>query len=201
VQIPQPGVPQIMTMEGRFVRAAYNNEGYVILGYQLVNRSLGEEWDAGVLLGVGSAEGLAAELKDRADHAVLLHFDELKSFVDKARAILPHYPAGTRLVFIVGFDTLVRLFDPKYYADPDAALAALFATCEFVAANRAPEPTEAVAAFLRRPDVATYASAIRTIELPGDMAAISATEVRKRLARGEPVDPLVPPEVLPLLQK
>ena len=26
VKIPQPGVPQIMTMEGRYVRAAYNNE-------------------------------------------------------------------------------------------------------------------------------------------------------------------------------
>jgi hypothetical protein len=50
VQIPQPGVPQIMTMEARFVRAAYNNEGYVILGYQLVNRSIGEEW---MLLEVG----------------------------------------------------------------------------------------------------------------------------------------------------
>jgi hypothetical protein len=50
VQIPQPGVPQIMTMEGRFVRAAYNNEGYAILGYQLANRSLGEEW---MLLEVG----------------------------------------------------------------------------------------------------------------------------------------------------
>ena len=44
VQIPEPGVPEIMTMEGRFVRAAYNNEGYAILGYQLANRSLGEEW-------------------------------------------------------------------------------------------------------------------------------------------------------------
>jgi len=44
VQIPQPGVPQIMTIEGKFVRAAYNNEGYVILGYQLANRSIGEEW-------------------------------------------------------------------------------------------------------------------------------------------------------------
>ena len=44
VQIPQPGVPQIMTMEGRFVRAAYNNEGYVILGYQASNRSVGTEW-------------------------------------------------------------------------------------------------------------------------------------------------------------
>jgi hypothetical protein len=49
-------------------------------------RSLGEDGDAGVLLGVGSAEGLAAELKERVDHTVLLHFDELKSFVDKAKA-------------------------------------------------------------------------------------------------------------------
>ena len=50
VQIPQPGVPQIMMMEAKFVRVAYNNEGYVIIGYQLVNRSVGEEW---MLLEVG----------------------------------------------------------------------------------------------------------------------------------------------------
>ena len=50
VQIPKPGVPQIMTLEGNFVRVAYNNEGYVIIGYQLANRSLGEEW---MLLEVG----------------------------------------------------------------------------------------------------------------------------------------------------
>src|SRR6187401_1850906 len=50
VAIPQSGVPQIMTMEGKFVRAAYNNEGYVILGYQASNRSIGEEW---MLLEVG----------------------------------------------------------------------------------------------------------------------------------------------------
>ena len=51
VQIPQPGVPQVMTMEGKFVRAAYNNEGYVILGYQPANRSIGEEW---MLLEIGT---------------------------------------------------------------------------------------------------------------------------------------------------
>src|SRR5262249_26038701 len=44
VQIPQPGVPQIMTLEGTWVRAAYNNEGYVILGYRLANNSIGNEW-------------------------------------------------------------------------------------------------------------------------------------------------------------
>ena len=50
VQIPNPGAPQVLTMEAKFVRAGYNNEGYVILGYQASNRSIGEEW---MLLEVG----------------------------------------------------------------------------------------------------------------------------------------------------
>jgi hypothetical protein len=59
VQIPRPGVPEIMTMEGRYVRIAYNNEGYAILGYKLANLSVGEEW---MLLEVGVAlrEGVPA---------------------------------------------------------------------------------------------------------------------------------------------
>ena len=66
VAIPQSGVPQIMTMEGKFVRAAYNNEGYVILGYQVVNRSIGEEW---VLLeiGVTARDGVEAFKLMRGD--------------------------------------------------------------------------------------------------------------------------------------
>ena len=44
LQMPQPGVPQIMTLEGNWVRVAYNNEGYVIIGYQIPQRSVGEEW-------------------------------------------------------------------------------------------------------------------------------------------------------------
>ena len=50
VPLPQAGVPQIMTLEAKFVRAAYNNEGYVILGYQVANRSIGDDW---MLLEVG----------------------------------------------------------------------------------------------------------------------------------------------------
>jgi hypothetical protein len=52
VEIPKPGVPQIMTMEGEFVRAAYNNEGYVIIGYRIANASVGEEW---LMLEMGAA--------------------------------------------------------------------------------------------------------------------------------------------------
>jgi hypothetical protein len=44
VKIPEAGVPEIMTIEGTYVRAAYNNEGYAIIGYRLANMSVGEEW-------------------------------------------------------------------------------------------------------------------------------------------------------------
>jgi hypothetical protein len=79
VQMPKPGVPEIMTLEGKFVRAAYNNEGYVILGYQLANRSIGEQW---MLLEVGmtvlertpaytlSRDALSLETPDGKTHAL-----------------------------------------------------------------------------------------------------------------------------------
>ncbi len=43
-------------MEGAFVRAAYNNEGYAILGYQTANESVKQPWlvlDLGVTLRSG----------------------------------------------------------------------------------------------------------------------------------------------------
>ena len=46
-------------------------------------RNLDAQWEPAVLFGVGSAEGLAAELKERP--ALILHHDEFKSFVDKAK--------------------------------------------------------------------------------------------------------------------
>jgi hypothetical protein len=51
VQVPNPGVPQVMTLEGEFVRIAYNNEGYVTMGYRVANESVGNEW---MLLGFGT---------------------------------------------------------------------------------------------------------------------------------------------------
>jgi hypothetical protein len=50
IKVPDPGVPQIMTLEAKFVRVAYNNEGYVILGYQIANRTIGSNW---IMLDVG----------------------------------------------------------------------------------------------------------------------------------------------------
>jgi hypothetical protein len=44
VKIPEPTVPQVFTLMGQFVRVAYNNQGYVTLGYKVAQQSIGEEW-------------------------------------------------------------------------------------------------------------------------------------------------------------
>jgi hypothetical protein len=69
IEIPKSGVPQVMTMEGKFVRAAYNNEGYVILGYQPANRALGEEW---MLLEIGATlrDGVQSFSMKRGDFSL-----------------------------------------------------------------------------------------------------------------------------------
>ena len=120
-------------------------------------------------------------------------------FVDKLTAVGHAYPAGTRLLFLLGFDTLVRLFDPKYYTDRDHALATLFAGSECVVAGRPPDPPEAVPAFVARPDVSRFASRIHHAQLPPHLAAVSATAVRRRLAEGGGAPESVPVEIRPLL--
>lgn len=50
VTAPQPTVPEVFTLMGQYVRVAYNNEGYVSLGYRVAQQSVGEEW---IMLEVG----------------------------------------------------------------------------------------------------------------------------------------------------
>lgn len=119
-------------------------------------------------------------------------------FADKLEAIRAAYPADTRVLFLLGFDTLVRLFDGKYYADREASLRRLFDGSEYVVANRDADP-RAVETFLARPEVAPFAPRIHVVRLAADLASVSATEVRTLLSRGESVADLVPPEILAAL--
>jgi len=61
---PEPTVPEIFTLMGQFVRVAYNNEGYVTLGYRTANASVGKEW---MLLEIGLTvrQGVDAEVLKR----------------------------------------------------------------------------------------------------------------------------------------
>ena len=116
-------------------------------------------------------------------------------FVDKARALRPLYPAGALPYFILGYDTLLRLFDPKYYTDMEADLNRLFAACHIVAANRGESGPEEMRSTMSRPGCRPFADRVHFIHLPEPYASISSTAVRERRMRGEPILDLVPSKV------
>ena len=106
VAIPKPGVPQIMTLEGTFVRAAYNNEGYVILGYQLAQRSLTEDW---MLLEVGMTlrDGVQEQTVKRDAHLAGDARRQDHSNGNRQRAPRSqHHCAATTRESAAGFDQL-----------------------------------------------------------------------------------------------
>jgi nicotinic acid mononucleotide adenylyltransferase len=57
-------------------------------------------------------------------------------YVEQAEAIHASFPHVRRIYFLMGFDKVEQIFDPRYYADRDAALEALFRQAELCVAPR-----------------------------------------------------------------
>ena len=113
-------------------------------------------------------------------------------YVNKIKAIKTAYPLRTSYLFITGYDTLIRLFDSKYYTDMHAELKPLFNQCRFITANRKEYNADAIRRFLSKPELRHYARNIDVIELPDAYAEVSSTAIRERLQRRVPIDSLVP---------
>lgn len=120
-------------------------------------------------------------------------------YIDKVTALKTISPPETEFYFIVGYDTLVRIFDPKYYTDFHAELEELFKTARFVVANRAEADIETIDSYMAQPEIRQYTPYISCILLPDVYAYMSSTEVRELLARGEPIEHLVPSSILTML--
>jgi hypothetical protein len=111
VKAPQATVPQVFTLEGEFVRVAYNNEGYVTLGYRIANGSLGEDWmylQAGVTLRSGvkyqtikrdafsikTPDGKTIPLATQKEYADALGLSALNMRAKVQRDSLNYFPPG-----------------------------------------------------------------------------------------------------------
>lgn len=122
--MPQPTVPQLFTLEGQYVRVAYNNEGFVTLGYRVANDNVGKEWmllevGATVRQGTGSQsltresfsvrtpDGQTLKLATQQEYANgRLH--GLNTYANHVRDNIGYFPAGTSRVCALSF-----------YTDPD----------------------------------------------------------------------------------
>ena len=120
-------------------------------------------------------------------------------YIDKVTALKVILPPETEFHFIVGYDTLVRIFDPKYYTDFHTELGELFVDARFIVANRAEADVETIASFMDQPEIRQYIPYVSCLLLPDVYAYMSSTEVRELLKRGEAIEHLVPPSILAML--
>lgn len=112
-------------------------------------------------------------------------------FIDKTAAVRALYPAS-EIVFIVGYDTFIRVFDEKYYEDRDAELDALFSAASFLCANRQGDGVEAVETVLSRPENRRFRGAVQTMRLPQNYADMSSTSARLHAGNRRAMEELTP---------
>ena len=111
-------------------------------------------------------------------------------FIDKIKALKQELPQSTEYNFIIGYDTLVRIFDSKYYNDRNKELKQLFGQCRLVVANRSTFNKEDISHFLL--DWPGFVPFVDLVELEDCYSEISSTEIRQRLESGHSIDHLVP---------
>ena len=112
---PQPTVPEVFNIMGQFVRVAYNNEGYVTLGYRIANGSVGEEWmylQAGLTLREGvkyqtlkrdafsikTPDGKIIPLATQKEYGEALGLAALNARIKVQKDSINYFPAGTTKV-------------------------------------------------------------------------------------------------------
>jgi len=119
-------------------------------------------------------------------------------YADQAVAARALFPEARALRFVVGFDKARQIFDPRYYADRDAALRQLFAHVALLVAPRQDDDADALAALLDRPENVPFRDRIGALPLDPAWADDSATRVRAAAKAGDTATlaALVPPETL-----
>ncbi|KAJ1798458.1 hypothetical protein LPJ59_002485 [Coemansia sp. RSA 2399] len=81
--------------------------------------------------------------------------------------------------FAMGWDALIRFFDPKYYADYPQEIKRFFASGGRIAfSRRTGFPNDDVDAFFGRTDIVDYLEHIYELRLPKRVRHISSTDVR-----------------------
>ncbi|KAJ1718520.1 hypothetical protein LPJ53_006477 [Coemansia erecta] len=99
--------------------------------------------------------------------------------------------------FAMGWDTLIRFFDPKYYADYATEINRFFASGGRIAyARRGGISDKAVAEFFAREDIQVHLACIFELVLPKRVRHISSTDVRLAVRDSTQSVRDIPPRIL-----
>jgi len=100
-------------------------------------------------------------------------------YVEQAEALRNSFPRVHRILFLMGFDKIVQIFDPRYYADRDASLEALFNLAELLVVPRGSGGYAELQELLKRPENERFARYVQIQPFAQMYRDVSATRVRE----------------------
>lgn len=117
-------------------------------------------------------------LRRRLPHTGILLFNR-GLYLEQAEGIRNAFPRVKRILFLMGFDKIVQIFDPHYYDDRDAALCDLFKQAELLVAPRGNAGEDELNALLQQPQNTCFARYVHALPFNPAYRAISSTLIRQ----------------------
>src|SRR5258708_5581161 len=118
-------------------------------------------------------------LKKQVKHAGILLLNR-GLYVEQALGIRAAFPEVKQLYFLLGFDKIVQILDPRYYTDREAALHALLCQAHLLVAPRGTDGEAELRALLAQPENRPFAHAIHHLPLSTAYRDISSTQARTK---------------------
>lgn len=119
-------------------------------------------------------------------------------YVEQAQAVRTSFSVVQRLFFLIGYDKIVQIFDPRYYQERDTALDKLFSLADILVAPRAGYGLDALTNLLEKPQNHRFAPFIHALPFDDAYRDISSSHVRQYK---EQLSAEVPPEVQDFMLK
>ncbi len=113
-------------------------------------------------------------------------------YVEQAQAISAHFPKVRRRLFLMGYDKVVQILDPRYYQDRDGSLRQLFSQAGLLVAPRGRASAGDLQQLLGQPENQPFSSSIQVLPLGTAYRDISSSRVR---SGGSAYQQEVPPEI------
>ncbi|MGB8345956.1 MAG: hypothetical protein WCD86_13800 [Ktedonobacteraceae bacterium] len=101
-------------------------------------------------------------------------------YVEQADAVHSTFPDVKRLFFLIGFDKIVQILDPRYYSDRDTALRELFGLADLLVAPRGQDGPDALETLLAKPENQPFRTHIHALPFDPAYRGVSSTRIREQ---------------------
>jgi nicotinamide-nucleotide adenylyltransferase len=137
----------------------------------------------------------------RRDPRISIGLSNRGLFLEKIKALRKLFPSAVTIYFIVGFDTILRVMNKRYYKNRKKSLDSLFEACQFLVANRGTHEKEAFERFFRVGANQKYKERVSFFTLPRKMSSLSSSHVRNRIKERKPVGDLLSSSIRMYIEK